>query len=80
MPRYFFSTVNGDVHRDTDGTDLPSLGDARIEGARLIGLILQDRPQGFWEAGDLKLTVSNDRGLALFTIVVAAIDAASTSG
>lgn len=50
--------------------DLPSVAEAKREAARYVGRIVRDEAAEFWKSGDLRLTVSDDKGLLLFTIDV----------
>jgi hypothetical protein len=70
MHRYYFSTSNGDVHEDVDGTLLPDPDTAKLEGAKILGQILRDHPERLWEGGDLTLQVTDDAGSSLFEILI----------
>jgi len=72
VPRFYFHTDDGQALRDEDGAELPSVGDARREAARVLGEMLKEQPDAFWADGGLTLTVTDARGLALFTLDVSA--------
>lgn len=77
MSRYFFHVEGGRLLRDGAGTDLSTLADARTEATRVLGEILQNRPETFWEGGLLKVIVEDDQGLTLFIVTVYADDSAA---
>jgi hypothetical protein len=80
MPRFYFHTEDGVRIDDDEGADLPSLADARREGARVLGEMLRERPDAFWADGGLSLTVTDESGLTLFTLEVSATHSAATGG
>jgi hypothetical protein len=77
VPRYFFHTANGQYVADEQGTELANQGEARVEAVKLVAELLLNVPEQFWETGMLSLCVSNADRLTLFTIDVAATDAAA---
>lgn len=73
MALFFFDVDDGDVHsRDKVGVELPDVQAATKEAVALTGELLRDRPDAFWNAQEWRMTVEDDAGLVLFTIVVAA--------
>jgi hypothetical protein len=75
MSRYFFHTKDGRCIADEDGTELPNQGFARIEAIKLMGELLTNFPEKFWETGSLSVIVSNQDRLTLFTIDCCSADA-----
>ncbi len=75
---YCFFKVAGAV-RDPEqvGLELASLSDAKIEAARFVAELMRDRPEAVWQDEDLRVEVSDETGLLLFTIIVLGIDAPS---
>lgn len=61
MPRFFFHTHDGEEITDREGLELPSAAEARQEAARLLGELLRDRPDAFWERGVITVTVEAER-------------------
>ena len=55
--------------------ELHDIHEARSEAIQFIGDKLKMWPDNFWRSGDATLTVSDENGLVLFTIHVAAMDA-----
>ena len=72
MPRYFF---NVDDQLDKEGLDFDSLSDAKCEAVRFAGRLICDSASEFWDAADFSLTVTNDKGLILFTLRLIGIEA-----
>ena len=72
MPRFFFH-----VHGPPDelGVELPDLAAAKCEAVRFAGRLLCDQASEFWESADFHMTVTDERGLTLFTLQFHAFDA-----
>lgn len=68
MPRYFFHVEDGRSFPDLDGVELPDLDAARIEAVRLLGGMLRDEAETFWQGDDWRMSVADAGGMALFTI------------
>lgn len=60
---------------DNEGSELASLSDARIMAERVAGETLGDKPDIIWKGDGLRIEVTNDRGLMLFTVIVRRVDA-----
>ncbi|MDO6415683.1 hypothetical protein Q4F19_14935 [Sphingomonas sp. BIUV-7] len=75
MPRYFFSTANGERHPDDEGLDLPNHAAARVAAIKYAGAIMENEPDVLWDGQSFQVEVTDDRGLILFTIVSIAINA-----
>ncbi|RAK50920.1 DUF6894 family protein [Phenylobacterium deserti] len=70
MPRYFFHIDDGEDGRDVDGTDLPDIRAAKAEAASTLGAMLMDEGAAFFDRGELKVTVEDERGLTLFALEI----------
>ena len=68
MARYFFDLEDGQSDLDGEGKQLSSLRSVRIAAVELLGQVLQDRSQTFWDRPDLMLTVRSDDDLILMRI------------
>jgi hypothetical protein len=79
MPRYFFSTANGERDIDKDGMELADPTAARIAAIRHAGAIMENEPEVLWDGGDFRVEVTDDCGLLLFTIITLAVDAPADS-
>lgn len=75
MPRFFFKVADADAAQ-SPSLDLPNVGAARVEAVKAASRILSDYPDDFWETGgDWQMTVTDDRGLTLFTLIFYATNA-----
>ena len=70
MPRYYFHSEDGFLLHDSEGTELADQAAARIEAARLSGILLQERPQALWDSTRWRLLVTDETRMILFTIEV----------
>jgi hypothetical protein len=77
MPRYHFNIHDGVSSLDEDGTELPDIDAARRQAAQLMGQLLRDDPDMFWNGEEWRLDVTDDRGLVLFSLLFATVDAAA---
>jgi len=68
MPRFHFHAEDGGAYPDEDGVELAGMSDARFQAVRMLGELLREQPDKFWEDGGLVLTVTDDRGLVLFVL------------
>lgn len=62
MPRYFFHVVDGQEYRDTEGTELAGVEEARMEAIVVSGEMLKDHSREFWNEGEWRLHVTNEAG------------------
>ena len=72
MPMYHFHTSNGSAFHDKDGTELPDVEVARTQAVLFLGTLLNDDPTILTSAGHLLMTVTDDDGVTIFEISVAA--------
>lgn len=78
---HFFVNLAGTVgDPDSEGIDLPTLSDARIEAVRFAGELLKDRPQLVWMGEEVRVEVTDENQLMLFTVIVAGVDAPAAKG
>jgi len=80
MPRFHFHAEDGGGYPDEEGVELAGLSDARRQAVRMLGELLREQPDRFWEAGGLVLTVTDDRGLVLFVLDASATLAPAAGG
>ncbi|HEY8571366.1 DUF6894 family protein [Phenylobacterium sp.] len=79
MPRYHFNLEDGESVLDPEGTELPNLTVARSEAVRMAGRLLEDNPASIWAQGDWRMVVTDDAGVVLFTLSIAAMEAAENA-
>ena len=75
MPRYFFHTADGSVDRDTEGTELPTLGAARKQAVHYASDVMRDQHDVFWTGTNFVIVVTDELQTTLFTVTVHASDA-----
>lgn len=77
MPRFFFHTNHPAerVVQDDEGLDFSSVHQAKCEAVKYAGQLLADTAEHFWDRGDFELTVTDDKGLILFTMRVVGTEA-----
>ena len=78
MPRYFFDVRDGEFFPDDTGTELADLNAARAEAVVFSGRLLADLGSRFWDTGDWNISVRDESGLVLFSLLFAATNAAAT--
>lgn len=75
MPRFHFTVGQDAPDLTGDGIDLPGLAEAKCEAVRYAGKLLCDRASEFWDTGDFVMTVTDDKGLTLFSLQFSAVEA-----
>jgi carbohydrate-selective porin OprB len=68
VPRYFFYTNNPDAPGSPEGWDFKSVAIAKCEAVRFAGQLLCDSAESFWDGADFEMTVTDEKGLILFTM------------
>lgn len=74
MPRYFFSTVDGQRFPDEEGTDLPDIAAVRSKAARVLGELLKEQLEDLWATGRLRLEVTDESGAEVLVLEVSSRD------
>lgn len=72
MNRYFFNTQDGEAVLDVDGVELPDIAHAQIEAVKLMGELLREHAEEFWRTRNFAVTVADEEGATLFTVMTAA--------
>ena len=73
--RYFFNLAGAIHDPDNEGAEFATMGEARLEAARLAGELLRDRPGAVWEGEELRLQVTDKNRMVMFTLIVLGVDA-----
>lgn len=76
----FYNLAGAAYDADVEGTEMATLGDARIEAARYIGEVIRDRPNLVWAGEEVRVEVTDEHQLVLFTIIVVGVDAPASLG
>ena len=80
MPRYFFHTEDGRAFHDGDGTRLADDAAARIQAARVLAQLLIERPADVWKDDPFQITVTDERGVTLFSLDITALRSPAAGG
>lgn len=75
MSRYFFNLAGAVHDPDNEGYELDDLGQARHEAVRYAAEYIRDRPEVVWLGDELRLEVTNGKGVLLFTLILFGVDA-----
>jgi hypothetical protein len=62
MPKYFFNAVDGRPLPDEDGSELPDMDAVRRKATLVLGELLKEQPDDFWDTGRLRLEVVDEAG------------------
>ncbi|CAN5305626.1 hypothetical protein BH10PSE1_BH10PSE1_13420 [soil metagenome] len=79
MPRYFFDTKDGRRVHDAEGAIFKDAKAARQEGLTVLGEILRDQGESFWDTGRFSIIVTDETGGPVVTLTATASDAAEES-
>jgi hypothetical protein len=77
MQRYFFNLADDSYPVDLQGTEFPSLDDARAEAVRFVSEVFRERPELASPKGELRVEVTDPNRALVFTLVTAAIGASA---
>jgi hypothetical protein len=77
VPLYFFN-IDGEAPDDV-GVECETLAHAKCAASELAGQIMCDESEAFWKSQEWGMTVTNEVGLALFTMSFYAQETAATS-
>ncbi len=77
MARYFFHTNHPAelTVQDDEGLEFASVHDAKCAAVKYAGQLLADVAEKFWDNADFDLTVTDEKGLILFSMRVVGIEA-----
>jgi hypothetical protein len=70
MERFFFHIEYGEYQRDMEGSLLPNERVARVEAVKMVGRLLEDEADAFWDKPAITVTVTDEWGLTLWNIEV----------
>lgn len=78
--RFFFRVTGGGSVALPLCIDLHGVREARREAAKLACEIMADDIDGFWSAREWQLTVTDEAGLNLFSLLIFATDSPAAEG
>jgi hypothetical protein len=76
----FFNLAGAVYDPDQEGSEVATIDHARILAARYVAEVIRDQPDAVWAGEEVRLEVTDERQLVLFTIMVMGVDAAAVSG
>lgn len=77
MARYYFNIDDGSGLENTLGMELSSLAAAKCEAVSYAGRLICDHAGEFWNSGDWSMTVTDGKGLSLFSLQLVATESPS---
>jgi hypothetical protein len=77
---FFFNLAGAVYDPDVVGVELPTLVEARSQAAIHAGELLRDRPGLAWEGEELRVEVTDENQLVLFTVIIFGVEAAAALG
>lgn len=76
MPKFVFKA--GNVEPET--FSFPDLATAKCEAMRYAGRLICAQAETFWEHGNFEMTVTDEKNLTLFTLIMAGTESAAIPG
>jgi hypothetical protein len=73
----FFNLVGAIYDPDAEGYEVATIEEARVLAAIHIGEVIRDRPDVIWVGEEVRLEITDEHQVVLFTIIVAGVDAAA---
>lgn len=80
MPRYFFHICDGVDFKDEDGTEFPDMVAAERAGLVLIADYVRDHVADLQQHGALTLTIADEDGLSLATVLLSTMRSPAADG
>lgn len=80
VARYFFNVSDGETRSFPQCIDLSSIQDARREATNMACAAIRENADTFWRTREWQLTVTDERGLNLFSLLILAADAPVAQG
>ena len=77
--RFFFNLAGAVYDPDNEGIELPSISNARTMAAQAAAELIRDRPQLVWSGEEVRVEVTDENQLLLFTVIVFGVNAAAAA-
>ncbi len=77
---FFFTKAGAVYDPDTDGIELGSMSEARIQAVKYAAETLRDRPELVWMGEEFRVEVTDKNQLVLFTFIAIGVDAPVAKG
>lgn len=75
--RFFFNLAGAIYDPDNSGKDLPDIQAARIYAVAHASEIIRERPELVWLGDEVRVEVTDENRLVLFTVIVIGVDSAA---
>jgi hypothetical protein len=72
----FFNLAGAIYDPDVEGHEVATIDEARVLAAIHAGEVIRDRPDVVWAGDEVRLEITDEHQVVLFTIIVAGVDAA----
>jgi hypothetical protein len=76
----FFNVAGAIYDPDVKGVEVPTIGEARVLAAQHLAELIRDQPTVVWAGEEIRVEVTDETKLVLFTIIALGIDAAAGAG
>ncbi|HVI31019.1 MAG TPA: hypothetical protein VM685_02860 [Phenylobacterium sp.] len=80
MPRFHFHQRDGRSYPDKEGVELPDIGGARRIALRSMTELLLAHEVEFWKTGEWEMTVTDERGLTVLSLILSATEGPVATG
>jgi len=80
LMRFFFNLSGATHTRDDEGTELPTIADARLMAAKHAGELLADQPELAWHKEEFRVEVTTSDQVVLFTLIILGVPSGSANG
>jgi hypothetical protein len=80
LMKCFFNLAGAVYDPDKVGIELDTIRDVRVVAARHIADVIRDMPDLLWAGDEIRLEVTDESRMILFTIVTFGINAPAISG
>ncbi len=77
--RFFFNLAGTIYDPDNEGFELASISDARTMAVKAAAELIRDRPDIVWAGEEVRVEVTDENQLVLFTVIVFGVDAAAAA-
>jgi hypothetical protein len=76
----FFNLAGAVYDPDNEGAEVATIDQARILAAQAVAEVIRDRPDIVWAGEEVRMEVTDERQMVLFTIMVVGVDAPAVAG
>jgi hypothetical protein len=76
----FFHLAGALQDSDNHGAEVATLDQARLLAAQHLAEVIRDQPNVVWKGEEVRMEVTDEHEIVLFTIMTVGIDAAAVAG